>query len=162
MPRRFGRTTLGGALRAILPPMAALGLAAGAALAQGGGVVSLRGEVGLDETNAPAAAAPQSKPANGFGRAYRQQPPLIPHRVDGYQVTRAFNKCLSCHGWPQNAKFGAPKVSETHFSTREGVRVDEISGGRWFCTQCHVPQDDARPLVGNAFKNAREVGGAFK
>lgn len=138
-------------------------LAGGFALGQSstGGLVPLRGEIPLNQVNDPPVVFEQAKPANGFGRAYRQQPPLIPHRIEGYQVTKAFNKCLSCHGWPQYTKYGAPKVSETHYVDRAGARTDEIAGGRWFCTQCHVPQDDARALVPNAFKNASELGGAF-
>ncbi|MFV7791583.1 nitrate reductase cytochrome c-type subunit, partial [Aliarcobacter lanthieri] len=27
-----------------------------------------------------------------------------------------------------------------------------ISDSRFNCTQCHVPQSDAKPLVGNSFK----------
>ena len=148
-------------MRAIIATGLALILAGGIAYAQTSGMVSLRGAVGLQETNPAPVTLEQSKPAQGFGRAYRQQPPLIPHRIDGYQVTKEFNKCLSCHGWPQNAQYGAPKVSETHYETREGTRLDEVAGQRWFCTQCHVPQADAPELVPNAFKNATEVGGAF-
>ena len=139
-------------MRVLIISGLALVLAGGAALAQSQGVVSLRGAVGMTETNPAPVTLEQSKPAEGFGRAYRQQPPLIPHRVEGYQVTKAFNKCLSCHGWPQNAQYGATKVSETHYETREGTRTDEITGARWFCNQCHVPQVDAKPLVGNNFK----------
>jgi len=149
-------------MRAIILTGLALALAGGIAAAQTAGVVSLRGEVGITETNPAPVTLEQSKPAQGFGRAYRQQPPLIPHRIDDYQITKAFNKCLSCHGWPQNAQYGAPKVSETHYETREGSRTDEVAGSRWFCNQCHVPQADARALVPNAFRNATEVGGAFQ
>jgi len=148
-------------MRALMITGLALVLAGGAALAQSQGVVSLRGAVGLTETNTAPVTLEQSKPPTGFGRAYRQQPPLIPHRIEGYQVSKDFNKCLSCHGWPQNAQYGAPKVSETHYETREGVRTDEVAGARWFCNQCHVPQADAPELVPNAFKNATQVGGAF-
>ena len=139
----------------------ALTLAAGVAFAQSQSVMTLRGAATITETSPAPVTHAQSKPANGFGRAYRQQPPLIPHRVEGYQVNRAFNKCLSCHGWPQYARFGAPKVSETHYQTREGVALDEVTPARWFCTQCHVPQAAAPALVPNAFKNAAEIGGAF-
>lgn len=129
----------------------------GMAVAQS--VASLRG-ADVDE---PVAIDDVHRTIEGrMQRNYRQQPPLIPHRTEGYQVTKDFNKCLSCHGWPQNAQYGAPKVSETHYVTRSGSRTDEISGGRWFCTQCHVPQADAQALVPNAFKNARELSGAFK
>jgi cytochrome c-type protein NapB len=148
-------------MKSIILAGLALTLAAGMALAQSQGVVSLRGAVGITETNQAPVTHEQSKPAMGFGRAYRQQPPLIPHRVEGYQVNRAFNKCLSCHGWPQYAQFGAPKVSETHYQTREGVKLDEVTPSRWFCTQCHVPQAAAPALVPNAFRNASEIGGAF-
>lgn len=138
-------------------------LMTGQAIAQGGGAInSLRGATPLDETGAAPVTTNQLKPANGFGRAYRQQPPLVPHRIEGYQVNKDFNKCLSCHGWPQNAQFGAPKVSETHYESRTGARTDDVARSRWFCTQCHVPQDNAPALVPNAFQNAREVGGAFK
>jgi cytochrome c-type protein NapB len=148
-------------MRALILTGLALIVAGGIALAQTQGVVSLRGAVELTEINTAPVTLEQSKPANGFGRAYRQQPPLIPHRIESYQVTKAFNKCLSCHGWPQNAQYGAPKVSETHYETREGVRLDEVAGSRWFCNQCHVPQSNAPALVPNAFKNATEIGGAF-
>ena len=132
-------------------------------LAQNAGPVnSLRGEINVDETGPAPANVGQAKPVAGFGRAYRQQPPLIPHRVEGYQVNKDFNKCLSCHAWPQNAQFNAPKVSETHYETRAGERTDDVARSRWFCTQCHVPQAATEELVPNAFKNAREVGGAFK
>lgn len=139
----------------------ALTLAAGMAFAQSQSVVTLRGAVGITETSPAPAIHAQSKPANGFGRAYRQQPPLIPHRVEGYQVDRDFNKCMSCHGWPQYARFGAPKVSETHYETRDGGALDEVTSARWFCNQCHVPQAVAPALVPNAFRNAAEMDGAF-
>jgi cytochrome c-type protein NapB len=119
---------------------------------------SLRGDVGLEHLSPPPAVVKQETPADGmFGRAYRQQPPLIPHRIEGHQVTKDFNQCMTCHDWPANIKAGAPKVSETHYNDREGNRLDKISGTRFFCTQCHVPQVDAKPLVNNSFQNATEV-----
>jgi nitrate reductase (cytochrome), electron transfer subunit len=119
---------------------------------------SLRGKVGLEDINPAPEVLKQQTPGDGmFGRAYRQQPPLIPHRIDGYQVTKDFNQCMTCHDWPANTKAGAPKVSETHYNDREGNRLDKISGTRFFCTQCHVPQADAKPLVTNTFQNASEM-----
>lgn len=94
---------------------------------------------------------------NRFERAYRQQPPLIPHNIDGYEVTFTNNKCMECHDWPGNSRFNAPKISETHYVDRAGVRLDKVAGTRYFCNQCHVPQIDAKPLVGNAFQNAIQV-----
>lgn len=87
-------------------------------------------------------------------RNYRQQPPLVPHRVEKYEVDLKVNQCLYCHDWSNNKKMGAPQVSETHYVDREGRRLDRIAGTRWFCTQCHVPQTDAKPLVDNLFAPA--------
>jgi cytochrome c-type protein NapB len=99
----------------------------------------------------------QSTPAEGFGRAYRQQPPLIPHKVDAYQVTINNNQCMDCHDWPGNKRVNAPKISETHYVDRQGARLDKVAGTRYFCPQCHVPQADAKPLVGNIFQNATQA-----
>lgn len=87
-------------------------------------------------------------------RQFVQQPPLIPHTTKGYLITKEFNKCLDCHSWDRAADSGAPRVSVTHFKTREGKELTNISPRRYFCTQCHVPQTDAKPLVGNNFKPA--------
>ncbi|MBI5256355.1 MAG: nitrate reductase cytochrome c-type subunit [Burkholderiales bacterium] len=88
-------------------------------------------------------------------RDFVQQPPLIPHTTDGYQVTKNFNKCMDCHAWSKTATTGATKVGVTHFRDREGMELDNVSPRRYFCTQCHVPQTDAKPLVGNTFQRAR-------
>lgn len=95
--------------------------------------------------------------AGRFERSYRQQPPMVPHRIEGYEVDLKVNKCMSCHDWPQNVTEKAPKISETHYMNREGVKLDAVSPGRWFCTQCHAPQVNAKPLVGNTFKGAGET-----
>ena len=88
-------------------------------------------------------------------RNFQKQPPLIPHSIKGYNITQNFNKCMDCHAW-QKAKYsGATKVSVTHFRTRDGQELDNISPRRYFCTQCHVAQTDAKPLVENGFKRAR-------
>ena len=88
-------------------------------------------------------------------RDFVQQPPLIPHTTVNYQVTKNFNKCMDCHGWAKANTSGAVKISVTHFRTRENTELDNISPRRYFCTQCHVPQTDAKPLVENTFQRAR-------
>lgn len=118
---------------------------------------SLGGEKTLEQTNAAPDVEKQSVPSGGFGRVYRQQPPLIPHKIDGYQVTASNNACMNCHDWPGHVEAKAPKVSETHYVDREGARLDKIAGTRYFCQQCHVPQVDARPLINNTFQNAAQV-----
>lgn len=124
--------------------------------AQEPGVVSLRGDVPLDENN----VAPDLKKANvgkPFDRAYRQQPPLIPHRIDKYQINLKVNQCLRCHDWPYSVQEGAPKVSETHYVDRDGIAHDKVTRNRWFCNQCHVPQAMTGDLVPNTFRSSVEV-----
>jgi cytochrome c-type protein NapB len=87
-------------------------------------------------------------------RSYDLQPPTIPHRVDGYQIDRNFNKCLDCHARAKTALSQAVPVSATHYIDRSGKLLDHVSTRRYFCMQCHVPQEPVRPLVGNAFRNA--------
>jgi cytochrome c-type protein NapB len=114
-------------------------------------------EAPLTEMSAPPDVTKQSVPAGSFDRAYRQQPPLIPHKIDGYQITTQNNACMGCHDWPGNTRVNAPKISETHYVDRQGVRLDKVAGTRYFCQQCHVPQADAKPLVGNIFQNATQA-----
>ncbi len=122
-------------------------------LASAGEVRSLRGDLGIEENNLPPDihAVREGKPLD---RAYRQQPPLIPHSVDRYEIDLKVNQCLRCHDWPNNTRENAPKVSETHYFDRNGNRLDQVAGTRWFCTQCHVPQTDAKTLVENKFTPA--------
>ncbi|MBK9217777.1 MAG: nitrate reductase cytochrome c-type subunit [Uliginosibacterium sp.] len=87
-------------------------------------------------------------------RDFVQQPPLIPHTVKGYNITRNFNKCMDCHAWNRTKDTGATKVSVTHFKTATGTELSNISPRRYFCTQCHVSQTDAKPLVANKFQPA--------
>lgn len=86
-----------------------------------------------------------------FVRNYRQQPPLIPHAIDQYQIDLNANRCLSCHDWTNAGDRGAPTLSMTHYLDREGRQLDRVAGTRWFCNQCHVPQVDAPALVENTF-----------
>ncbi len=114
----------------------------------------LRDGTPVNQDNPPVASHQERDRPVG-DRDFVQQPPLIPHNTAGYQITRNFNTCMDCHAW-QKAKYtGATKVSVTHFRTRDGQELDNISPRRYFCTQCHVPQTDAKPLVENSFKRAR-------
>jgi len=134
--------------RWILPLLAAI-----ATLALAQDIKSLRGDLGVaDADRAPAISG--FREAGRFERAYRQQPPLVPHQTERYEVDLKVNQCLRCHDWPNNVRENAPKISETHYVDRQGKRLDQISPTRWFCTQCHVPQSDAKALVDNAFRNA--------
>jgi cytochrome c-type protein NapB len=87
-----------------------------------------------------------------LARNYSQQPPIIPHRIDSYQVDKNFNKCLDCHAREKTPFSQATPVSPTHYITRDGKVLDRISTRRYFCKQCHVPQEPVKPLVGNTFR----------
>lgn len=120
-----------------------------------GGLSTLRGApIQAPETEADDAFRPGRDQAP-IARDYVQQPPLIPHKVDGYNVTKNFNKCMDCHSWSRYKETGATKVSLTHFKTRDGQELSNISPRRYFCQQCHVPQADAKPLVANTFKRGQ-------
>ena len=87
-------------------------------------------------------------------RNYPEQPPIIPHTIDGYQLTLNTNRCLSCHARQFIQGSGAPMISVTHFMDRDGQVLADVTPRRYFCTACHVPQTDARPLVENTFRDA--------
>ena len=91
-------------------------------------------------------------------RNYPEQPPVIPHAIDGYQLTLNTNRCLSCHEREYTEKSGAPMISITHFMDRDGQVLSEVAPRRYFCTACHVPQTDAAALVPNLFEDADDVG----
>ena len=127
---------------------AAVMMVAGLSVAQENGVQSLRG-VQVDEIRPIEEVSKQDK--QRFTRAYRQQPPLIPHAIDQYQIDMRVNQCLGCHDWTNAGAKNAPTLSMTHYLDRDGRQGDEIAGTRWFCNQCHVPQAGVDPLVENTF-----------
>ncbi|WP_306603307.1 nitrate reductase cytochrome c-type subunit [Azonexus sp.] len=121
---------------------------------------------GLKTLRGAAIQAPETESADPFKvmkdsapieRDYVQQPPLIPHKTDAYTITMKYNKCMDCHSWTRYKETGATKVSLTHFKTRDGQELSNISPRRYFCQQCHVPQVDAKPLVANKFKPAEGI-----
>lgn len=90
-------------------------------------------------------------------RSYPTQPPTIPHRVDGYQIDKNFNKCLDCHARAKTEVSQAIPISVTHYTDRGGQTLGQVSTRRYFCMQCHVPQDAVRPLVANGFQDVDTV-----
>jgi len=122
------------------------------AMLSNGGVESLRGKAQISETRESDKMKRILKDREVVERNYVHQPPVIPHQIRGYKVDLNSNKCLSCHGWKYAKEVGATKVSPTHFETRDGMTLSDISPRRYFCSQCHVPQVDAKPLVKNEFR----------
>jgi len=123
-----------------------------AGLAQAADVRSLRGHADLQEDSQPPEPKRFAKDGEPIARDYVQQPPLIPHKIKGYRIDLNSNKCLSCHSWKHYREAGATKISQTHFEDRDKNVMANVSARRYFCTQCHVPQAGARPLVENTFK----------
>jgi cytochrome c-type protein NapB len=85
-----------------------------------------------------------------------------PHTIRDYNITRTHNKCMECHSWQRYREFGATKVSMTHFKDRSGTDIANVSPLRYFCTQCHVPQADTKPLVENTFRPVEALKPAVK
>lgn len=86
-------------------------------------------------------------------RNYPEQPPVIPHSIDNYQLTLRTNRCLDCHRRQYTEASGAPMISVTHFMDRDGQVIADVTPRRYFCTACHVQQTDAAPLVQNTFQD---------
>lgn len=98
----------------------------------------------------------QADPYSGgvLPRAYNGAPPQVPHSLDGLvPITRDSNTCVSCHQQPDQV--GKKKVKgqptalpATHYTD---VKNNALHMGRYNCTQCHTPQANVNPLVGNTF-----------
>jgi len=122
---------------------------------------------------------PAAGSANRFERAYTNAPPMIPHDVEGMlPIVTANNACLGCHMPEVAPSVKATAIPASHFAnfrpatamgadgkiTKEGKSVDNTSDfltvtkkmdklnhARFNCSQCHAPQANIDPLVGNTF-----------
>ncbi len=121
-------------------------------------VESLRGSTDIADGNVLPKIKPVPKNQERIALDYVNQPPLIPHATDGYQVNQSNNGCLKCHDVNVYRKTGAPRVSPTHYQDRDGKLLTEVAPRRYFCLQCHVPQAQAEPLVENEFVPAGKFG----
>lgn len=112
----------------------------------------LRGDTPIDEQNVNVEPY-QIQEGIVLHKNYRQQPPLIPHKIEKYQINLKANQCLSCHSWEKSSDFKTVAAPESHYiDVQTNIKTDNISAGRWFCTQCHVPQSNAPELIDNTFK----------
>jgi cytochrome c-type protein NapB len=112
---------------------------------------SLRGPTPLNDEGPAPPMTPERNTAEKEVRNYPEQPPVIPHAIDGYQIDLRSNKCLSCHARARTGESQAPMVSITHFMDRDGQFLASISPRRYFCTECHVPQHMVSAPVSNDF-----------
>ena len=128
----------------------ALAAGSGSLLAQGLNS-GLRGSTPLNEEGPAAPMTPMRNTSEKEVRNYPEQPPVIPHSIEGYQIDINGNKCLSCHARARTGESQAPMVSITHFMDRDGQFLASVSPRRFFCTQCHVPQHEVKVPVENTF-----------
>ncbi len=126
-------------------------VAASSSLLAQGVTSGLRGPAPLNEEGPAPPMTPMRNTAEREIRNYPEQPPVIPHSIDGYQVDMNGNKCLSCHARARTGELQAPMVSITHFMDRDGQFLASVSPRRYFCTECHVPQNVTTPPVTNDF-----------
>ena len=91
--------------------------------------------------------------------AWEGLPPQIPHGIEKFlPVVAADNQCLDCHDVPKyidqpknmdrTVKSKSP-MSRDHYASND---LDEVAGARFTCTQCHVPQSNAAPLVESTYR----------
>jgi nitrate reductase (cytochrome), electron transfer subunit len=120
-------------------------------------VQSLRGASSLDADAQTPVIKRWEPDQEVLPRDFVQQPPLIPHSVEGYKIDLNSNKCLTCHSWANYREAGATKISQTHFSDRDESVLANIAPRRYFCTQCHVAQRDVELLVENTFEPVKAI-----
>jgi cytochrome c-type protein NapB len=130
---------------------AAMVMAFASSLAMAQTFSALRGNTPINQEGPAPAMTPEQNTSIREPRNYPEQPPLIPHSTEGYEVSIRGNKCLSCHARSRIGDSQAPMVSITHFSDSDGQFLASISPRRYFCTQCHVPQHAVKPPVDNEF-----------
>ncbi len=119
-------------------------------------VASLRGTHALESLSIAPAKLKWIKKGVEFERSFDDQPPVVPHKTESMPVNLKQNKCLSCHSDANYKEEESPKMSSSHFFTREDKRLSEMSPRRYFCLQCHVPQADKESLIGSTFVNLDE------
>ena len=97
------------------------------------------------------AARPASHRRPAQGPQLPEQPPVIPHAIEGYALDLNADKCLACHARKFTEQTRAPMISVTHIRIGAATRCGGVSPRRYVCTACHVPQTEAQPLVPNTF-----------
>ena len=143
-------------MRAILITGSLLALTSLVAIAAEPTIATLRKAPLAEAPQAPR-MTPQSNTDIRQVRNYPEQPPVIPHKTDSYQVDLRVNQCMTCHSRKAVGESQAPMVSITHFMDREGQFLASISPRRYFCNQCHVSQHEAKPWIGNTFVDVDSV-----
>jgi len=132
-------------------------LAVGPSLAADVGAVvdPQRKDLALDAGSAPTERRKVEVIQGGIARSFKEQPPMIPHAVEKYEISLSLNGCLKCHSEETYQTEKAPKLGDSHYLDRDGNKLAKLSMRRYFCTQCHVVQFEGAPLVDNSFQGRR-------
>ncbi len=109
----------------------------------------------LDADSAPPERYKVEVVQGGIQRSYKEQPPMIPHAIDKYDISLRLNGCLKCHSEETYQAEKAPKLGDSHYLDRDGKRLEKVSMLRYFCTQCHAVQFNSQALVDNNFQGRR-------
>ena len=124
-------------------------------------------EIGLSKTSVFDVPDPETfvydetraRYSKSMARAFPGAPPQVPHEVVSMlPITLDDNQCLECHDRPDEiggeAGRGGKPMDKMHYA-RAGVEGSDegwqLSGLRYNCNQCHVPQAGVAPLVENDF-----------
>jgi cytochrome c-type protein NapB len=132
-------------------------LAIGPSLAADVGAVvdPQRKDLALDAGSPPTERRKVEVIQGGIERSFKEQPPMIPHAVEKYEISLSLNGCLKCHSEETYQTEKAPKLGDSHYLDRDGKKLEKLSMRRYFCTQCHVVQFEGAPLVDNSFQGRR-------
>lgn len=127
------------------------------ACASGPQVNSLRGSSAStsDNHNLQVKDYVGKRPGQGelIARTFNNQPPLVPHTIENYEIGRDTNDCLDCHISDEFKGKKMPMVGKSHLVANADPKAEpQISMLRYQCNTCHVPQVDAQPLVDNVFQ----------
>jgi len=106
-----------------------------------------------------ATSFPDTEPGESklLPRAYDTAPPQISHTMADTKITLKKNTCLDCHSKKNAKKTDSPEMAESHFKDAMGKQLKTYYKGRYYCTQCHVAQTGAKPVVKNTFKGTKFV-----
>jgi cytochrome c-type protein NapB len=140
-------------LASLRPALLCLLLASAPAVPAAPFTDAMRGITALEDEPRPPPLANQENKDVRRNRAFAMQPPTIPHKIDGYQVDRNANRCVGCHSRTRIEETRAIPIPATHYMDRDGTLRGDISPRRYFCTQCHIPQDEVKPLVDNDYQD---------
>jgi len=121
---------------------------------------AMRGPTAIDKESSPPILFPTENKDVRRTRMSSSQPPTIPHKIDGsymYQIDKNHNGCIACHARTKIEESRAIPLPLSHYMDRDNNTLADVSPRRYFCTQCHVPQADAKPLVINTFTDVEEL-----